>query len=126
MPRQLIRLLIVLAMTLAVPLQGLAAVSAGLCMAMGHHDGAASPAHDHSMDHAHDADTPAHHESAAGDNSTANTHCPPCVSCCAAASISAFPQIFDPAAPATEAVSTSPASPPGILLDGLDRPPLIT
>src|SRR5213082_1732905 len=37
MPHRLTRFLLALAIALAVPVQGFAAVSAGLCMALGHH-----------------------------------------------------------------------------------------
>jgi hypothetical protein len=120
MPPRIVRLLIALVMALTVPLQGLAATAAGVCMAMGHHEAGQAAAHAHAADHNHDSGASSPH----GDSGQQNTHCAPCVSCCAAASISAVPQVFDPAAPATEAIPASPASLPGILPDQLDRPPL--
>src|SRR5687767_12837302 len=78
MSRKLSRFLLLFVIALAVPLQGFAAVSAGLCMASGHHHSDRAPAgHDHDMgsiDHEHPAQ----------DTSANSSHCPPCVSCCAA------------------------------------------
>ncbi len=120
MSPRIIRLLIALVMALTVPLQGLAATAAGICMAMGHHEAGLAAGHAQAPDHSHDSNASSPHD----DSAAQNDHCAPCVSCCAAASISAVPQILSSAAPATEAIPASPASPPGILPDGFDRPPL--
>jgi len=67
MPLRFGRWLVVIALALGVPLQGFAAVTAGLCMALEHHDARHVAAHD-----------PGH------------AHCAPCVACCVAAAISSF------------------------------------
>jgi|SRR6266404_7131557 len=109
---KLIRLLIAFALTLTVPLQGLASVTAGLCTAMGHHEAAMSVGHDQGTDHhAHDMDASA-------------AHCPPCVACCAAAAISPFTQVLIPEASVASAITALPLSFSGIQPETLDRPPL--
>jgi len=110
-----------LALALAVPLQGFAAVSAGMCMALGHHDSA--PAHPHNAHDGHDASAHQHGEdhSQPADGSA---HCPPCVSCCAAASISSAVPFFVGDAPADRLIAASTSFAAGFQPDGLFRPPL--
>jgi hypothetical protein len=118
MSLRLLRLLLLVAIAFAVPTQGFAAVSAGLCTASGHHHGEHAPAaHEHDMgssDHQHPA----------GDKSANSAHCPPCVSCCAAVAIApaAAPRLpsFAPAAP----VASKQYSIAGFLPERLERPPL--
>ena len=117
MPPKLIRLLVAFALALSVPLQGLAAATAELCMALGDHGGgtAASHAHDgDAADHQHD-----HH--AGADDAAGKPHCPPC---CAAAAISPSSQVFLPEAPAASPIGVAPPSYSAIQPDKLDRPPL--
>ena len=84
MPVKYFRLLVAFALALAIPLQGAAAVTAGICMAIGHHDAAGAPApHDHGAEDGHHAD----HSMPGDDGGSDSAHCAPCVACCAAASI---------------------------------------
>lgn len=106
------------------PVQGMAAVAAGLCMATGHHEGmqgASAEAHDQS-NHSGDAHDEMPGAEAADDGKSA--HCAPCTACCASASI---------AGPAPVAIASFPSAapyvfaqypPPSVPLEGLDRPPL--
>ena len=122
MPARLSRLLIVMLLALTVPMQGFAAVAAGVCMALGHHEGAAQEEHQHEpgATGAH-----GHGDHATSDGqSTANTHCPPCVSCCAAAAITSFSPLVLPERPAVPAVSSLPPLFSGVTPENLDRPPL--
>lgn len=128
---RLIRLLAVV-IALVVPLQGMAVVVAGQCMAFGHHEATAGhdnhgqsadgqDGHDHAS-HSHADDTTSTAQADEGDGSSA--HCGPCTACCASASI---------AGPAGVSVLSSPSNakyvfwqfpPIGVQPDGLDRPPL--
>ena len=116
MSAKFLRLVLALALALAVPLQGFAAVAGGICMANGHHDGAS---------HSHDGDSGKHpHEHDSEQAPASSAHCPPCVACCAAAAISS-PAPLVIADTGTDTVSpATPASFAGIQLDTLDRPPL--
>lgn len=110
------RLVVALALTLLVPLQGFAASAAGLCMAFGHDD-AAAQAHE-----GHDGDDQHHHDD--GHPQSGTLHCAPCAACCATAAIAASAALvfLDER---TELVDT--AGPPafaGVQLDTPDRPPL--
>ena len=123
MPKNLLRLVIVLLVALTVPVQGIAAASAGVCMALGHHSGAAS-AHDYGKGaHDHEGAPSHHHDESKGDDKT-NTHCPPCVSCCSAAAISSFAPVFVPERAASVFVAASSAPFYGVPPHRLDRPPL--
>jgi hypothetical protein len=118
MSLKLLRFLLLIAVALAVPLQGLAAVSAGLCMASGHHHSEHAPAgHDHdlgSMDHEHPAE----------DTSANDSHCPPCVSCCAAVAIAPAAEPRLPSVAPAAPVASKQYSIAGFLPEQLDRPPL--
>lgn len=107
--------MLVLSIALAMPVQGVAAVSARLCMGLGHHDGVAAASHAH----ADEAAEHTHDQAAGGD-----AHCAPCVACCAAASISGATEAV-PRVLATAAVDVPPLP---LLADflpvRLDRPPL--
>ena len=119
MPINIARLLVALVLALAIPLQGMASVTAGVCMAMGHHD-AGMPA---SHDHGHDADHSAPHDHDT-DGSDSSAHCAPCVACCAAASIAPAASLTLPeAAPAAALAALIPLH-SGFLPEELDRPPL--
>lgn len=106
------RLLLALAIALTVPVQGFAAVTAGLCM--GHHDGAV---------HTHEADAAEHHHHD-HDSPPASTHCAPCVACCAAAAIAQSMPLVVLDERADAVVAAEPPSFTGIALKTLDRPPL--
>ena len=118
MSLKLLRFLFFVAIALAVPLQGFAAVSAGLCMASGHHHGEHAPAaHDHDMgssDHQHPAE----------DTSANNAHCPPCVSCCAAVAIAPAAEPRLPSVAPAAPIPPKQYSIAGFLPERLDRPPL--
>jgi len=119
MSTKLIRLLIAFALALTIPLQGLASVTAGICMATGHHDAGAPASHSHG----HDADHAAGHSSTDSDPSS-DAHCAPCVACCAAASIAPAAQVFVAPFSAPAAIAALPFLPAGFLPEKLDRPPL--
>src|SRR5882672_699336 len=130
MPPKLSRILIALALALVIPIQGAAAATAGLCMALGHHDSGIAVPHDHATDlgarHAHGDDSGADHkhDHDISDNSSSGAHCPPCVACCAAAAISLFPQIFIPEPPTASVIAAPELAFSGIHPERLDRPPL--
>lgn len=121
MLRAFFRLLAVSILAISVPVQGAAAVAAGVCMTFGHHDDEAA----HDM-HAHDRDGASGYEHAAngGNEGNATPHCPPCVSCCAAAAITSYPPLALPERPAVQAVSPLPPLFSGVTPENLDRPPL--
>lgn len=125
MPKKLLRLLLVLAIALAVPIQGVAAVAAGLCMELGHHQDGQASAHDHSAVQAHDVHkSPSADSKPAGDKSADGSHCPPCVSCCAAAVIAPAAHISIPDSFPAAAITATQYSIAGVLPEKLDRPPL--
>ena len=127
MLKSLPRLLVVLVIALTVPVQGVAAVSAGLCMALGDDGAGTAAAHDHgTLAHGHDSDAAANHDGGAGKDKSPqnNAHCPPCVSCCAAAAIASFPAIFLLEQSAASVPAALPASFSGVPPEKLDRPPL--
>jgi hypothetical protein len=131
--KKLVRFLLAAILALAVPLQGALAVTAGQCMALGHHQSAAAQqshgeardgdghaAHSHSESHQGVSD-----DAQGGDQSAADgAHCGPCTACCASASI---------AGPGAQSLVPSPFHAPylfsqfpplGVQPDGLYRPPL--
>jgi hypothetical protein len=125
MPLKLVRLIAVL-VALVVPLQGMAALAASQCMALGHHDAAAMDHAAHAMDrdaHAEHGDGHDHASHAASDEPE-GTHCGPCTACCASATIAgAAPLAIEP--DAFSAPYAFVAQPPVRLApDELDRPPL--
>lgn len=121
MPVKYFRLLVAFALALAIPLQGAAAVTAGICMAIGHHDAAGTPAqHDHGAQDGHHADDSMPHDEGGSDSA----HCAPCVACCAAASIAPAARVFLLQDPPAAAVAALPYLHPGFLPEKLDRPPL--
>jgi hypothetical protein len=112
-----LRLICAFALALAVPLQGFAAVSAGLCMTLGHHDGGAT--------HSHDADSTDHHHGQHDDEpASQSAHCPPCVACCGAAAISSAAALVLPDERADVLNAAGPPAFAGIQPRTLDRPPL--
>jgi hypothetical protein len=114
-----VRLLLVVLVAFAIPLQGMAAVSAGQCMAFGQHDHASGghAADGHTQDHSHGG-----HDS--GEASGSLPHCGPCVACCASASIAGHAGL--PLLPSRSEARYFFAqfAPLGVQPDGLDRPPL--
>jgi len=126
---RLVRFLALL-IALVVPLQGMAAVMAAQCMALGHHQDAASHAgavgaNETQADHDHSAHS---HQDGAGDASpddggSNGSHCGPCTACCASASISGPVGLSIPAGASNASYAFSPSTPPSVQLDGLDRPP---
>jgi hypothetical protein len=112
------RILIAAAIALAVPLQGVAAASAGVCMALGHHQAPATDehaGHDHGMDHGQEA---------ADDADADAAHCAPCVACCAAAAISPSNPVVLASTVPLAALALAPPQIAGAQLALLDRPPL--
>jgi len=117
MSLKLLRLLVALALTLAVPLQGFAAATAGICMAIGHHDAAS---------HTHSGDAGAEHQHGydEGQSQAGTKHCPPCVACCAAAAISSSAPIVIPDQRSDRLIAAGASFFAGIQPGTLDRPPL--
>jgi hypothetical protein len=116
-------------MALAVPVQGLAAVAAGLCMAIGgHHQTQSVEGHGSvTLDHDHaagDKHSDSDHGAAGTDKSSSDTHCPPCVSCCAAAVIAPAEPISLSGASPIAAIAAPQYTISGVLPEKLDRPPL--
>jgi hypothetical protein len=127
---RLVRLLAVV-VALVVPLQGMAVVVAGQCMAFGHHeataghdsDGQAPDGEEEGHDHA--AHSHAHDTAAQSDESGGNgPHCGPCSACCASASISGPAGVSILSSPSNATYVFSQFPPIGVQPDGLDRPPL--
>jgi len=115
MPHRLKRFLLALIVALAVPVQGFAAVSAGLCMALKHHgdhhhssQGAGSGDHHHSHDH----------------GATGHASCGSCVGCCASAAIGSSACIACFVPPAAAPAEAARPYPSGVQPHPLDRPPL--
>lgn len=104
MPGSLLRLLVALAIALAVPIQGYAAVSAALCVALGQQ----------------------HETHAAADElqGAAGTHCPPCSACYAAAAIAPAAARAAPEMRPLPALEKMPAFLAGVPPEKPDRPPL--
>jgi len=128
MRKTLFRMLAVALVALAVPVQGFAAVSAGLCMALGHH-GDGPGTHDHGSSGVahkgeHGAVADHHHDDGSGGDKGSHAHCPPCVSCCAAAAIASFPSAAISEVAADPLVPSPLVSSYGVAPDKLDRPPL--
>jgi hypothetical protein len=130
MHKGLFRFLAVLVLALTIPAQGMAAVTAGQCMAFGHHqDGGGSQGHKHAQDgtdgHDHAAHSdPADAEAKQGDDGSKNSHCGPCTACCASASIAGPTGLSVPSSPSNAKYVVSQLPPLGVQPHGLDRPPL--
>ena len=123
MSGSLYRIVVVLFLALMVPLQGVAAVVSGQCMTLGHHQdaGEGHDGHAHDGDDGHDG----HDHGAAGhDDDSKTSHCGPCTACCASASIAGPDKLPLPALFSSPKYTFSQSSPPSVLLDGFDRPPL--
>jgi hypothetical protein len=128
MPRAFSRILAVALLGLIVPLQGMAAVAAGQCMAFGHHeesDTRQGHAHDSANDHGHAAQAHDHGETTPpADEGANNAHCGPCTACCATASIAAPISLSLPSFASNTKYLFLQSSPPAVELRGVDRPPL--
>jgi hypothetical protein len=132
MPVNFSRLIVAFVLAFAIPLQGLAAATAGVCMSLGHHQGDmsahhADPSapHDHAAGHGHDGDSGHDGDHGAShENDGDSAHCAPCVACCAAASIAPADQVLLAAQSPAAAVAVVPYLHPGFLPEKLDRPPL--
>jgi hypothetical protein len=103
-----IRLLIVTIVALCIPLQGIAAATAGLCSALGHHEQQVGHAHDHGLD---------------SKPPDGKAHCVPCVACCATVAISFSVPVFLPDDMPVSAIAAPPAAFSGVQPHALDRPP---
>jgi hypothetical protein len=102
--RPVLKALLVFLLAVMIPLQGLAAVSAGECMALEHHQHAGHEGHSHDGDgHGHKH---ASHE------------------CCASACIVSWNAFATPEAPSQPQYFVSQSPPPGVQPDGVYRPPL--
>jgi len=131
MPRPMLKTLFrafaVALLVLTVPVQGFAAASAGICMALGHHDGGNShhpgsgtdPMH---HDHGVSVDLP--HGNDRGSHDPQASHCAPCVSCCTAAAIAPSPPTVLPDRAVSPLAPTALAFFYGVAPQRLDRPPL--
>src|SRR5262245_58473800 len=128
MLRSLFRFLAMALIALAVPVQGMASVVAGQCMAFGHHedggdDGshaqAGADGHDHAA-HSHADETAATHS----DDGGSNSHCGPCTACCASASIAGVSALPLLPSPSNAKYVLSQWPPHGVQPHSLDRPPL--
>jgi hypothetical protein len=119
MPLKLARLLAVV-VALVVPLQGMASVMAGQCMAFGHHDAPMEHADAGSKHDAHDHEHEAHESP-----ETKSPHCGPCAACCGSASMAASPITVGAVSTVADAPYVFASLPPARLAPGeLDRPPL--
>ena len=103
------RLFLAAVLMLAVPFQGVLAVTSGQCMALEHHAGAADDGH---------------HNDGDQDEHASNSHCGPCVACCASAAIVSFEGVSRPETSTVSVAGVLPPSFAGIQPDTLDRPPL--
>lgn len=130
MPR-ILRLLVAALIVLSVPVQGMASVVAGQCMALGGHPGVAGndatgsvQVHDDSSDHGNAAHSHSDAHEQQAEDGGAGAHCGPCTACCGTASIAS--QITLAIAPLLS--STTYFFAPFPLIAGepssLERPPL--
>lgn len=128
--KHLARLLIIVLVALAVPVQGALAVTAGQCMALtqetggGHEHHGHGQAADHSAGSSHSHADEADGNAADAEGASNGQHCGPCTACCASASIAdsgALP-LLSAASDAPYLFSQFP--PIGVQPDGVDRPPL--
>jgi hypothetical protein len=129
MPRTILRLLAVALLSLAVPVQGMASVVAGQCMAFGHHQDGGSQDHGHAQDGADGHDHAGHSHSDDGgakqsDDPGKTAHCGPCAACCASASIAGAVGLSIPSSATHAEYAFTQLPPPGVQPGGFDRPPL--
>lgn len=124
MPLKLARMLAVL-VALVVPIQGMASVAAGQCMALGHHQDAGDNGHGHDDGDGHDHGAQSHADNGKhAEENGANAHCGPCAACCASVSIAPLSDVSI-LPPSTIAQYVFLQFPPiGVEPDGVYRPPL--
>jgi hypothetical protein len=115
-----LRILAVALLTLVIPLQGMASVVTGQCMAVGHHDAPASHAHEAVHDGSDGHDHAAHTQADEGKSA----HCGPCTACCASASIAGLPGLSILPSPSNTKYAFLQLAPPGAEPQRFDRPPL--
>jgi hypothetical protein len=124
---QRLRFLVSLALFIALPIQGVAAVAGSLCMALEGNGAGSHAAGTAAHEHDGEAGGSSHDHQPGQDGDTAShSHCGPCVACCASAAI-AGGLVF----PLASAVASAPQvvslpEPKTLRRDKLDRPPLAT
>lgn len=121
MRRSTSRLLISLLLALAIPVQAIAGIAAGICTTFGHHDHGSAALHDHAGD---EDGAVHHHGDEPSDQTTGDAHCPPCAACCTTTAISSSVLTLLPDGHAAGEIAVRLPSFSGIQPDGLDRPPL--
>jgi len=130
MLKSLLRAALILFLAAAVPLQGYAAASIGICGAFIHHGDEAAVT---TEQNAHHGDEQGHVHANSGherhgtpdDSSAQNSHhCAACASCSVAAVISSSPALYASDTPHRGVVTVSFPAPKGHVPEGLDRPPL--
>ena len=129
MSRTVLRLFAAVLLALTIPIQGMAAVMAGQCMALGHHQNATDHGgHGHAQDGHDGYDHPgqSHSSEAAGNahDDQGGKHCGPCTACCASATIAAANDVSLPTSPSIAPYAFWQVPPLGDRPDALDRPPL--
>jgi hypothetical protein len=136
MTRRFLRLFAAALLALILPLQGMASVIGGQCMAFGHHqegtaghgshgEGATHDEAAHDEGHDHAAHSHAEGPPAQDHGDDKSPHCGPCTACCASASIAGPAAAFSISSlPSDVAYVFTQSPPPSVQLDELDRPPL--
>lgn len=126
--KRVIRSLVVAFISLAVPIQGIAAVTTGQCMSLEHHETVASATTSHVSGNASGGHERSHsHEDAGASKDDADSkggHCGPCSACCASTSIAGALPLLSMPAPAAHIFVFSQFPPLGVQPSELDRPPL--
>ncbi|KPK08739.1 MAG: hypothetical protein AMJ64_02740 [Betaproteobacteria bacterium SG8_39] len=131
MPKKFIRVLLAAILIAAVPLQGFAALGAGICRDLQHsqHDGghghmpatASAQAHDHD---AHGSANATLGDDAGEAQDPSSAHCAACASCGVVAGIVAASPFPFPVSPERDVVAQALSSFVGFVPEALDRPPL--
>jgi len=109
-----LRLVVLVVIGLAAPIQGVIAATAGFCAMQSHDAG-----HDH-KGHGGDAGSPSHDDG----QSPQHAPCAPCVACCAAVAIASSVRPVFQSVPASAPEFLVMPAPTGIQPDALERPPL--
>jgi hypothetical protein len=112
---RLARFWLALALSLAVPIQGAAALAPSACASDGQQEHAIGAPHSHGA-----ADDHRDHGGNAGGHQDPQAHCPPC----AAAAIAPSIRTFLPEGPASMTIVAPLAPPYGVTRQALDRPPV--
>ena len=119
------RILAVALLALTIPVQGMAAVTVGQCVAFEHQDGAGHEPHEHKADGAGGHDHAAQSHDGYGSKQDGDTsHCGPCTACCASASIAGPAGLAIPTSASNALYVFSQFPPLGVQPGGVDRPPL--